>query len=490
MNNSRKIIISPLQYRGEKRIKVSIPYEKEYIYKIKKIEGRKWSKTHNCWHLPYNKTAWHSLQKAFGDLLETVDTEKTKLHAANNLSQKPSKTTEPAVIQKEKPISSPKTNTQKLQIVEQAAFPKRLIAMIPRERQDWVKRIKTIAGRHWHPEPKFWTVPYTKDTLRELQKLFEQELALTFTSKSAIPETYIPPPQKEKSKPKKKTKEKLPLKHPEALTALEEKLMLKRYSFATIKVYKSHFSAFLLQYNQIEPKDISEQQIIQYILQQIEERSISESTQNGIINAIKFYYETVLGNPRKVYKIPRPKKTKQLPKVLSEQEVVKLINAVDNLKHKCILLLIYSAGLRLSELIHLKITDIHSDRNCIFIKDAKGKKDRYTLLSTKILDHLRAYYKEYKPMDWLFEGQYKGPYSATSVQKIFTRAKKKSKINPYATVHTLRHSFATHLLEKGVDLRYIQELLGHGSIKTTEIYTHISQKEMKKIDSPLDSLDI
>ncbi|MEZ4888726.1 MAG: tyrosine-type recombinase/integrase [Chitinophagales bacterium] len=486
MSTSKNVIISPLQHRGEKRIKVVLPYEKSYIQKIKQIEGRKWSQTHSCWHLPYNKTAWQELQTVFGNLLEV---EKT----LNKNPIEPSKSpivNESPVRQEDTPLELPKSNPQKLQIAEQASFPRRLLVLIPHERIDWVKAIKTVVGRMWHPEQKFWTVPYTKDTLTKLQGLFGSELELTFRPKTTIPDSYTAPPKKEKPKAKKKAKEKLPLKHPEALIALEQQLMLKRYSFATIKSYKSHFSLFLLQYNDTKPEDISEQQIIEYILQQIEERKISESTQNSIINSIKFYYESVLNNPRKVYKIPRPKKPKQLPNVLSEQEVVELIRVVDNLKHKCILLLIYSAGLRRSEVINLKVKDIQKARNCVFVKGAKGKKDRYTLLSEKVLGYLREYYKQEKPVDWLFEGQYGGQYSPTSVQKIFTAAKLKSKVNSYATVHTLRHSFATHLLERGVDLRYIQKLLGHDSIKTTEIYTHITKKGMEKLQSPLDNLDI
>lgn len=470
MKKNPKVIISPLQHQGEKRIKVVLPYEKAYIEKIKQIKGRKWSRTHGCWHLPYNKNSWKQIKDAFGDVLEVEK--------------------EDIVESKERITSSIPSNPKKLQVVEQADFPERLIVMIPYNRQNWVQLIKTVKGRMWHPEPKFWTVPYTKDVLTKLQELFAQELEFTFMPKSTIPETYILPPKKKKPKTKKKTKEKIPLKYPEALVALEERLRLKRYSYATIKVYKSHFGSFLMQYNDVKPEEISEQQIIHYILQQIEERKISESTQNSIINSIKFYYEAVLRNPRKVYKIPRPKKPKTLPNVLSETEVTKLIKTVDNLKHKCILLLIYSAGLRRSEVINLKIKDIQKGRNCVFVKGAKGKKDRYTLLSAKVLRYLRAYYKQEKPVDWLFEGQYGGQYSPTSVQKIFTKAKLKSKVNPYATVHTLRHSFATHLLERGVDLRYIQKLLGHESIKTTEIYTHITKKGMEKLQSPLDNLDI
>jgi site-specific recombinase XerD len=170
--------------------------------------------------------------------------------------------------------------------------------------------------------------------------------------------------------------------------------------------------------------------------------------------------------------------------------VIRLFKAVENRKHLAILMLMYSGGLRLSEVRNLTIHDIKSDQNYIFIKDAKGSKDRVTLLSQKLLIALRKYYIEYKPKYWLFEGQYGGQYSETSIQKVFRTAKIKSKINPLATTHTLRHSFATHLLQQGMNLRYIQELLGHASPKTTQIYTHIAKSDLKKIQSPLDKLDI
>jgi integrase/recombinase XerD len=153
-------------------------------------------------------------------------------------------------------------------------------------------------------------------------------------------------------------------------------------------------------------------------------------------------------------------------------------------------MLIYSSGLRLGEVVNLQLTDIQSNINRILVRDAKGKKDRYTLLSDKALTILREYARLYRPIYWLFEGQYGGKYSERSVQELFIKAKIKAKINPNATTHWLRHSFATHLLEKGVDLRYIQELLGHESSKTTEIYTHITKKGWDGIKSPLDSLDI
>jgi integrase/recombinase XerD len=176
--------------------------------------------------------------------------------------------------------------------------------------------------------------------------------------------------------------------------------------------------------------------------------------------------------------------------VLSEQEVKMIFNHVDNLKHKCILSLTYSAGLRLGEVINLKPTDIDSKRNYVIIRQGKGKKDRYSLLSVRILELLRQYYREYQPKEYLFEGQFGGPYSATSIHNILKAAVTKAGIKKRVTVHTLRHSFATHLMENGVDIRYIQTLLGHQSSRTTEIYTHITQRGLGKIKSPLDNLDI
>ena len=181
---------------------------------------------------------------------------------------------------------------------------------------------------------------------------------------------------------------------------------------------------------------------------------------------------------------------RNLPNVLSEQEVLQILTSTDNLKHKAILSLIYSAGLRRGELINMKINDIDSKRMYVIIRQGKGRKDRYSILSEKVLELLRRYVKQYKPVEWLFEGQFGGQYGASSVQHILRDAVSRSKIRKTVTVHTLRHSFATHLLEHGVDIRYIQELLGHQSLKTTEIYTHITQRGLGKIKSPLDNFDI
>jgi len=220
------------------------------------------------------------------------------------------------------------------------------------------------------------------------------------------------------------------------------------------------------------------------------DRKVSVSYQNVSINAIKFYYEKVLEREHITVKIDRPKIQKQLPQVLSEEEVITLIGSIDNLKHKCIIMMIYSAGLRLSEVVNLKVSDIDSKRMLVFIRSAKGRKDRYTILSKQLLRWLRVYYKQEKPKNWLFEGVLGGQYSMKSVQEIMKGAVENAGIKKHATVHTLRHSFATHMLENGTDLRYIQNLLGHNSTKTTEVYTHITTKGLKQLVSPFDRLNL
>ena len=271
---------------------------------------------------------------------------------------------------------------------------------------------------------------------------------------------------------------------PEAYLELLER---KRYSGNTVKIYTSYFRQFQLHFGDRDIRTISRNEINRYILDLIKSKGISTSQQNQRINAIKFYYEKVLGRKKKYYQINRPLKEKKLPTVLTKAEISLILAACNNLKHKCILMTLYSGGLRRSELINLKISDIDSQRMLIRITNSKGNKDRYTLLSRTLLGQLRVYYKAYRPKHWLFEGPGNKQYSATSIVKIFHKALKQSNIGKHATPHTLRHSFATHLLEMGINLRYIQELLGHSSSKTTEIYTRVSNHKLSQIKNPLDN---
>jgi integrase/recombinase XerD len=268
-----------------------------------------------------------------------------------------------------------------------------------------------------------------------------------------------------------------------------DKLQVLRYSKHTVSTYVSLFEDFINFYNNIDLLSINENDIKEY-LKFIVKCKYSGSYQNQAINAIKFYYEIVLGLPNRYYNIDRPRKEEKLPTVLSVNEIRNLLSVVENVKHKAILMTIYSAGLRVSELLELKISDIQSDRKIIYVRNAKGNKDRTTLLGKQTLELLRIYYKQYKPENYLFEGPNGKKYSASSIQKILKKALKKANITTYATIHTLRHSFATHLLENGTNLRYIQTLLGHGSPKTTEIYTKVSTIVLNEITSPIDKIEL
>jgi len=266
-------------------------------------------------------------------------------------------------------------------------------------------------------------------------------------------------------------------------------LRSKRYSESTITTYSEALKSFLVFYREKPIAEITNEDVIVYNNEYILKNNLSASYQNQIVNAIKLFFQTIRETKMMVDKIHRPKRAKVLPNVLSKEEIKLILNAHSNIKHKMMLSLIYSCGLRCGELLALQPVHIDSLRNIVLLKNAKGKKDRIVPLSPKILEMLREYYKVYKPTTYLFEGQTKGqPYDARSLQLILKQAIQKTGITKPATLHWLRHSFATHLLESGTDLRYIQELLGHNSSKTTEIYTHVSTKSIQQIKSPFDDL--
>lgn len=266
-------------------------------------------------------------------------------------------------------------------------------------------------------------------------------------------------------------------------------LRSKRYSESTVTTYCDALKSFLVFYREKCIEEITNDDVIVYMNEHVLKNNLSASYQNQIVNAIKLFFQTIRGTQMLVDKIHRPKRAKVLPNVLSKAEVKKLLEAHANIKHKTMLSLIYSCGLRCGELLALKPIHIDSKRNIVLLKNAKGKKDRIAPLSPKILEMLREYYKIYKPTTYLFEGIISGKsYSEKSLQSVLKQALQKAKITKPVTLHWLRHSYATHLLESGTDLRYIQELLGHSSSKTTEIYTHVSTKSIQQIKSPFDDL--
>lgn len=269
----------------------------------------------------------------------------------------------------------------------------------------------------------------------------------------------------------------------------EAALSLKGYSPNTVKTYLSEFAQFLHLLAAHPASDLSPDRLKSYFLYCINQLKLSENQIHSRINALKFYYEQVLHRPKMFLDIPRPKKPSLLPEVLNTREIKRLFSVTTNPKHLLMLKLCYGMGLRVSEITALKVEHIDSQRMQVLIKSAKGKKDRYVNLPESILNELRAYYTKFQPKEYLFEGQYGGAYSRRSAQAVFKEAMQKAKIRKQIGIHGLRHSYATHLLESGTDICFIQKLLGHKSIKTTQIYTHVTDRSQAKVKSPLDSLD-
>jgi integrase/recombinase XerD len=277
----------------------------------------------------------------------------------------------------------------------------------------------------------------------------------------------------------------------QVLPAMKQQLVLKAYSASTIATYTGEMGAFLATIKNNAADGFTAQRLKDYLQYCFETLKLSENTIHSRMNALKFYYEQVLGREKLFWEIPRPKKHFVLPKVLGEAELTRLFKSLDNKKHKAILFTAYSAGLRVSEVVRLQLKHIDSDRMQLFIEKSKGKKDRLVMLSPVLLDILRNYIKTEhpRPVKYLFEGQEAGqPYTSRSAQRVFQMAKEKAGIQKELGFHSLRHSFATHLLEKGTDVKYIKELLGHFDIKTTERYLHVKKDALINIVSPLDDL--
>jgi site-specific recombinase XerD len=358
--------------------------------------------------------------------------------------------------------------------------------------------LKKISSK-WSRTNRCWYVPFTeKDYVLLLNELSGKVNLQT----SAMDEYFLKnikiDPQLTVEPPKlltvKQTQPSALNLSPQNLLQLEkfiQMLQLKAYSPSTIKTYRNEFMQLLKLIKDKAVNTLTEEDIKRYMVYVMQKEKLSENTAHSRLNALKFYFEKVLGREKFFWEIPRPKKPMLLPKLLNETELRNLFNALENKKHKAMLFTAYSAGLRVSEIVNLKIADIDSKRMQILIERAKGKKDRYVNLSPILLDILRDYIKIYKPSPkiYLFESeQTQNSYPTRTVQQIFTNAKNKAGIKKEVGVHSLRHSFATHLLDKGTDIRYIKDLLGHFDIKTTERYLHVSKQKLVNIISPLDDL--
>lgn len=340
----------------------------------------------------------------------------------------------------------------------------------------FIALVKSV-GATWSRTHKCWWLPNDKASMNNLITACRGKVRVNLTQlkpkKEAVPAKT------------KKQKENLPQLVPNEYISRLERM---RYSENTISSYTSLFNEFLNYIHPTTHQAFTEEDIRGYQDWLVNKKKVSRSTQNAAINAIKFYLEKVTMGDRKSYYVERPRKEKKLPIVLSEEEVISILSATKHPKHRLAFALIYSTGMRISEVINLRKADVDLDRNLVHVKGAKGKKDRVTTISKQLKPVIEEYYKSFKPKYWFFEGLGKKKYSPSSIRASLKRSVAATGILKHVTPHTFRHSFATHLLERGTDTRYIQELLGHSSPETTAIYAQVSTKSLRKVENPLDAI--
>jgi integrase/recombinase XerD len=376
---------------------------------------------------------------------------------------------------------------------------------VPYDDDDSKRLIKTVTGRIWHPQERLWLIPYNSDSYKELYQTFDGRLTPVQSQHLRVISSIMQPPKLElKAGFQKGNKHdyresentalfyQLNDKQKLAISKLEELLIEERKAYDTRKGYIAIVVQVFHFYRDTLPSQISEAQLRAYIVQEIKTKNISKSRQNHIISAFKAFYERLLGQSDKVANLYRPQPEEHLPKDLKPEEIEQLLKQVGNLKHKCILMLMYGSGLRVGEVVRLRLTDIDYEQKTVFVDTGKHYKDRYTILSNKAAAFVKRYLAEYQPQPqtWLFESPNGSNYSERSVQQFFADAMQRAKIKKNVSTHSLRHAFAHQFLKTHHDLELLRKLMGHASIKTTQIYLSTLKAELSDKRSPLDDLDI
>ncbi len=338
--------------------------------------------------------------------------------------------------------------------------------------QKLINSIKSVNGAFWSTTLKCWYIKKSNENIEKIEKLFKG-ITKVDSSKISKKETF---------------KRELTKSQRVLLNNFYLYLKGKRYSESTLNTYTFFVADFINFHSKIALEDLTNRHVEEFIEIVFLERNYSISSQRQFISALKlfvlFYPDTKINDVQ----LERPRKSRKLPTVLSQEEILEIIKVTRNLKHRAIIALIYSAGLRISELISLELKHIDIDRKQIFINSGKGRKDRYIVLANSFLPLLQNYFLTYQPKKYFVEGINQKPYSASSIRKFLSKSSRLAGISKKVTPHTLRHSYATHLLENGIGLRHIQELLGHAKPETTMIYTHVVKKDLLDIQSPLDTI--
>lgn len=452
------ITLRHLTHRGGSHIALYFDYDTALIAHVKKIEGIRWSQSNKCWYLPYREDYRTYLQSN----LEDIHFKDLTVSFAGTQPKK--------IVNKKYSVNIRHNEEDRLLYIE-----------IPYALKDEIRKLK---GVRWHTKSKLWTAYANEDNLQQIKEdISGTNVVVTiaksnFTLRNTKKEAY-------------KNLAKLTELHKKELEQFKKWMIQKRYAGNTVKIYNSCLTVFFRYYSTKSVQDISIKDIEKFNFDFIIKNGYSSKTQNQYISAIKTFYVKMKGIRYELNQIERPIEGQKLPKVIPIEDIEAFLAGIPNIKHKIALSAIYSLGLRRSELLNLKLEDINFKRDSVMILNAKGKKDRDLPLPGKLKELLNIYYKQFKPRIWLIEGQKPGvSYSPSSLENIFHKYLERVVKNHNFTLHSLRHSYATHLLDMGVDLRIIQELLGHKSSRTTEIYTHVSMKNLRNVKNPMDGFEI
>ena len=443
------ILTECIYYGGEKRILLQSSQKEELHEFSKKIPGCRWSPALKSWHIPFRKNYLRYLTGYFKDGYHFID----------------------------KASTTGSIKTVKIAVYYQIVSSDDRIYLKTEYDERIIKLIRSLRLAVWHPELRLWSVEYDKKRNKSMINIFHTDFCYPVLSS-----IYHPMKIHITDSPHAR------------LRQLSEKfnryMVLRNYSIRSIKAYELHIKKFLQSWPHGKIPELTKEQISNYIWKTVSENNYSRSYQNQMINALKLYYRVLESRAIETEALPRPKQSRKLPVVLSKDEIALIIKSIRNQKHRMIIQVIYATGIRLGESVCLQSKDIDFNRNLIHIRSGKGNKDRIVPLPEKLRSPLKEYIDSYQPKFFLFEGIKGGKYSTRSVQNILKVALSRSGIEKNASIHSLRHSFATHTLEQGTDIRLLQAVLGHTNIKTTEIYTHVSNTSILSVKSPIENIEL
>jgi integrase/recombinase XerD len=506
----KKIILKRIFHRNEWRLAITFKYDEKLTAIVRSVNGVRWSQTNLCWYAGDNEATLKRILTLFReaadiDISEIVSIAKESpppILIVNHTEKKPvdketSKGTDPYPFAEEK--LSPSKNIQVVtKVVRHSEYDpvlftinepdgRLVIKFTGRYDPEWVKELKAFGRVYYDGSRMEWLLRWSKMAVDSLSDYFSSIGIEIIVKKAEIPVVLKDIRNEQGNEVRDRTIGKASM---EGIDLLKSYLEEKRYSKRTIESYLAHLELFFKYFHEKDPPDISDNDISRFIEDHIIKLGYSASYQNLIISSIKIFYSLCGERMVNYESLERPRRSKALPKVFSKEEVKKILVSPRNNKHKLLLWMIYSCGLRRSEITNLRLTDLDRERGILNIREGKGKVDRIVPVSEKVWSRVDEYINCYNPKKYLFEGQSGGRYSVESVYNVFRQALKIAGIDREVGVHSLRHSYATHLHESGLDIRYIQELLGHKSSRTTEIYTHVSRRNLFAIRSPIEDIDI